>query len=109
MAGAFANTAPFSSSTHWFLSIRLHADTSSVDHAALRRTLDSAVRRACGDVAARAWSLDVLLWDAARATAVLRCAAAHVTGVRAALTLHSDARIDVLQCEPTLALIQIAR
>ncbi len=105
MAGAFTNSAPFSSSSHWFLSIQVHGDASAIDHAALKRTLESAVRRACGDVAARMWSVDVVLWDAVRATAVLRCAAAHVVGVRAALTLHSERRIDVLQCEPTLALI----
>jgi RNase P/RNase MRP subunit POP5 len=105
--GAFTNTAPFTSSSHWFLCVRVHNESTALESSSLARLVASALRRACGSVAASQWPVDVVAVDAARACAVLRCAAANVVAVRAALTLHTDVRVDVLQCEPTLALIDL--
>jgi RNase P/RNase MRP subunit POP5 len=80
-----------------------------LDAATVQQLVRSALRAACGELAVSTWRMDVRHVNAARVCAVLRCEAAHVVGLRAALTLHTETRVDVLQAEPTLALIQWPR
>jgi RNase P/RNase MRP subunit POP5 len=108
-ASRFTNVAPFSTASHWFLLIRVHSSPPLfVSVAAVQQIVRTSLRDACGELALSTWPVDVLMHDATKSCAVLRCAAEHVIGLRAALTLHTANRIDVVQAEPTLALIQLS-
>jgi RNase P/RNase MRP subunit POP5 len=107
-AGHFTNTAPFTKASHWFLLIRVHASTLD-SLATAQQLVRTALRDACGEMALSTWRVDVLHLNASRTCAVLRCEAAHVVALRAALTLHTAFRVDVVLAEPTLALIHWPR